>query len=70
MIRADLTNEELYCIFKMHADGRLAREGVPQLFELLLKSPPFYTDDESRVTAMFDRTEDERSHRGRTHPPA
>ena len=48
-----LTDEELYCIFKMNADGRLAREGVPQLFELLLKSPPFYTDNESRVTAML-----------------
>lgn len=49
-----LSNEELFGVFKARADGRLAREGVPELIEMLLKAPAPRAGAESRVTRLLD----------------
>jgi len=49
-----LSDEALFGVFKAHADGRLAREGVPKLIEMLLKAPVPRAGGESRVTQLLD----------------
>jgi glutamyl-tRNA(Gln) amidotransferase subunit E len=49
-----LSDEELFGVFKAHADGRLAREGVPELIEMLLKASAPRAGVESRVAQLLD----------------
>jgi glutamyl-tRNA(Gln) amidotransferase subunit E len=49
-----LSDEELFGVFKAHANGRLAREGVPKLIDLLLKAPAPRAGAESRVARLLD----------------
>jgi len=50
-----LPNETLFAVFKAHDEGRLAREGVSAVIELLLKTPRAKDDDPANVVRLLDK---------------
>jgi len=51
-----LPDEELFDVFKAHADGNLAREGIAEVIEHLLRRPAA-EDGDSRVAALLRELE-------------
>jgi glutamyl-tRNA(Gln) amidotransferase subunit E len=49
-----LPDRELFDVFKAYADGRLAREGVREMIEYLLREPPLNDSNGSRVAAALE----------------
>ena len=50
----DLTDEEVYQIFKAHTDGRLAREGVVKVLRFMLRQGPSEESADRRVAGALD----------------
>jgi glutamyl-tRNA(Gln) amidotransferase subunit E len=49
----NITDAEVFAVFQAYREGRLSREGVPQVLQLLAEQPRTSEPDDDRVTAIL-----------------